>query len=358
MSIGKVIETRILTDNSSQWQSVCKYAIDNKQYLILTPCVNDGYNKANIPDSITWKDTINNACKYLKSIGGTRYNCRFSLVNEPMKWFTREDYAYYINLAYPVIKNHGFLCGAGNEEFVMSSAHGNMYQYVLDNALFDILDIHIQGSCDTQEHIDKYTQEVKSWINYWHKPVDCTEAFYGDITTSKGYDLLLAQLAMSKELNCENFAMVFTNLDTSRFPVLSNPVVKNKWFELCFNIDGKLHSPYYNNWLEVIEANKPNPNIIEIEEFNDMKLTVLKPGSKGNQVLFLQEILETEYGFENPLLDGVYGSLTLQQVKAYQTANNLTVDGIVGKFTMVDLISKSEKPNYWMNKLEIYIAYE
>ena len=89
-----------------------------------------------------------------------------------------------------------------------------------------------------------------------------------------------------------------------------------------------------------------------------MKLNVLKVGSKSNQVLWLQEILETEYGFENPLLDGVYGNLTLTQVKAYQTANNLTIDGVVGKFTMIDLIEKSTDPKRWFRKLQVLIAFE
>ena len=359
MALGYVVETRILTDNSSDWQNVCKHAINNKQCLILTVCINNGYNIASIPDDITWQNTIRMACQYLKSIGGSKYNCRLSLVNEPMKWIDREHYTRLINLATPIIHSYGFLVGAGNEEFVMASAHGNMYQYILDNANFDILDIHIQGSCDTQAHIDKYYNEVKSWIAYWKKPVDCTEAFYGNITASSGWNLLKAQLDMAEKLECANFCNVFNNLETSYFPVLSDPKVRDKWYELCFKINGNLHSNYWGQWLSLMEAKKPVPNIIEIEELDDMKLTVLKPGSKGNQVLWLQEILEEEYKFENAgSYDGIYGSMTLQQVKAYQTANNLEPDGFVGKFTMADLISKSENPNYWMNKLQVYMAYE
>ena len=66
-----------------------------------------------------------------------------------------------------------------------------------------------------------------------------------------------------------------------------------------------------------------------------------------------------EYGFENKgEFDGIYGVKTEAQVKAYQSANRLLVDGKVGKDTIFDLIIKSEVPDYWWKKLLIYMAYE
>lgn len=98
------------------------------------------------------------------------------------------------------------------------------------------------------------------------------------------------------------------------------------------------------------------------EEFiigDDMKLYLLKKGVKGNFVKWLQEILEIEYGFENVGgWDGDFGTLTENQVKEYQTANNLLIDGIVGKDTTIDLVEDSQNPNYWFRKLQIMIAFE
>ena len=69
MAIGKVVETRILSDSSSDWQNVCKYAITNKQFLILTPCVNNEFNIPVLPTDTDWQKIILDACKFLKSIG-------------------------------------------------------------------------------------------------------------------------------------------------------------------------------------------------------------------------------------------------------------------------------------------------
>lgn len=359
MAIGKVCETRILSDHTD-WQEVSKHCIDNKIYLIVTPCVNNGNNQSAIPTDDYWLKIINDACKYLRSIGGNKYNCRLSLVNEPMKWLNKEHYAHLINIAYPIIKGYGFLVGAGNEEFIMAQAHGNMYQYILDNAKFDILDIHIQGSCDTPERTRQWTDEALSWSKYWNKPLDCTEAFYENIATSRGWELIQSQLYHAERIGCQNFCNVFNNLDVKAFPILSKPDVLAKWSEISFKVNGVIRSNYWAHWKILMDTKHPVPNIIEIiEELDDMKLSVLKLGSKSNQVLWLQEILELEYGFENEgSFDGVYGSKTFTQVAAYQKANNLTVDGLVGKFTMVDLINKSTNPKAWMNRLEIYMAYE
>ena len=102
--------------------------------------------------------------------------------------------------------------------------------------------------------------------------------------------------------------------------------------------------------------------IIIINEDDDMKLNVLQKGSRGNQVRWLQEILEEEYGYENPGgADGIFGTLTDTQVKEYQTDTGITVDGIVGKQTMFSLIFCSGdhfNVDYWKTKLQIYMAYE
>jgi peptidoglycan hydrolase-like protein with peptidoglycan-binding domain len=61
-------------------------------------------------------------------------------------------------------------------------------------------------------------------------------------------------------------------------------------------------------------------------------LPTLRMGSNGNDVKYLQEILnKIHYG---PLgADGTFGAKTEAAVKRFQKAFNLTVDGIVGQKT-------------------------
>lgn len=57
-----------------------------------------------------------------------------------------------------------------------------------------------------------------------------------------------------------------------------------------------------------------------------MVMTVLKKGSRGEEVKTLQKALSLA-------ADGIFGSLTEEAVKEFQASNNLTADGIVGPKT-------------------------
>lgn len=257
MVTSKGAETRILRDNSSKWQGVANYCINNKKYLIVTPCVNDGMNKTSIPSETDWETIIFSMCLYLRMIGMDMYNGKISIINEPTKFFRDNGgvvkYTKYINLAYPIVKSFDFVIGAGNMEFHDAAVLGDWYGYICKNANFDDLDIHIQGSCDNEDRIKKYTDYAKSLATTYNKELDCTEAFYGNITTSSGYDLLQRQYFHAERIGCKNFGNVFNNLDTSVFPILSVPKVRKKWYELCFNINSEPHSPYWAEWYELIK---------------------------------------------------------------------------------------------------------
>ena len=60
---------------------------------------------------------------------------------------------------------------------------------------------------------------------------------------------------------------------------------------------------------------------------------LLKKGSSGHQVVELQEGLEA-LGYELGSCDGAFGPATEKAVKAFQTAENLTVDGLAGRGTI------------------------
>lgn len=63
---------------------------------------------------------------------------------------------------------------------------------------------------------------------------------------------------------------------------------------------------------------------------------VLKKGSTDPAVRDLQEALKTLGHFSGPI-DGVFAASTEAAVKAFQQAKGITVDGIVGKVTWINI---------------------
>ena len=58
-----------------------------------------------------------------------------------------------------------------------------------------------------------------------------------------------------------------------------------------------------------------------------------KYGSRGDEVRQIQEKLK-RWGYYSGNVDGIYGSQTMEAVKAFQRKNGLTVDGIAGTKTL------------------------
>ena len=150
-----------------------------------------------------------------------------------------------------------------------------MYQFILNERMagrinFDILDIHIQGSCNTPEMTKMWADEVISWMNYWQISVDCTEAFYSDIRTSSGWTLLQSQLYHAERIGCPNFCNVFNNMVRSAFPNYDT----SRWDKLCFFINGILRSNYWAQWKILMDTKGPVPNI---EEKEDEIMAYLRP---------------------------------------------------------------------------------
>ncbi len=345
MVTAKGAETRILTDGSTQWKEVSKHCIDNKKYLIVTPCVNDGYNKANIPSDENWKKLIYNTCKYLQSIGANKYNSKISLINEPTKFFRDSGggvarLAHFINLAYPIIKEFDYRVGAGNMEFYDAVVLGDWYRYICINADFDDLDGHYQGSCDSKEKTKKYSDYHKGLCELYNKTPDLTEAFYGNIATSSGWNLLNIQYNHAKRIGCPNFGNVFNDLRVNMFPILSDPKVLAKWTELAFKVNGVPRSGYWIQWKTKIDSEGPVPNIPIFEE-DDMKLerfyyrnrpvSNIKDDPKGYGIMFLRKCFGLFHS-------NVFDEALEAKVRQYQIDNNLLVDGKVGPETFGNMI--------------------
>jgi peptidoglycan hydrolase-like protein with peptidoglycan-binding domain len=72
-------------------------------------------------------------------------------------------------------------------------------------------------------------------------------------------------------------------------------------------------------------------------------MTTYRIGSKGDEVKKLQQTL-LDKGFDPGGIDGIYGPKTESAVKAYQKANNFTVDGIAGVQTLGGLYGTTTPP--------------
>ena len=68
-------------------------------------------------------------------------------------------------------------------------------------------------------------------------------------------------------------------------------------------------------------------------------LSIIKNGSKGEQVKTVQRILYCLNGCPSALkIDGIVGTTTVKYIKAFQKSNGLTQDGIVGQDTWTKLL--------------------
>jgi hypothetical protein len=71
-------------------------------------------------------------------------------------------------------------------------------------------------------------------------------------------------------------------------------------------------------------------------------MALLKKGSRGSQVVELQELLNAQ-GFDTGIPDGIFGSGTERAVKDFQASKRLTADGVVGNMTWEALRNKPIK---------------
>lgn len=74
---------------------------------------------------------------------------------------------------------------------------------------------------------------------------------------------------------------------------------------------------------------------ISLEKAGITRITI-RYGSRGADVIYLQQRLAAK-GYGVGKIDGIFGTKTLEAVKAYQAENNLTIDGVVGVKTWASL---------------------
>ncbi len=338
-------ENRILQNSEHKyfWED-CAFCIKNNIYLIVnidTYLTNDRWT----PDNVTLRNFVIDTKTRLKEFGATKYNCRFTTDNESNEYC---DFNYYMNMVRVIhdALNGDFELGAGNFHTTKIDWYEALAsQYI--GGHYEILDFHMQDGLNSTTDIDAYLIFIKMLKDTHGLRIAVTEGnnFY-DVSTAQGHELLKYQINKADEIGCEQFCFPYVNWQENGEESHDN---------MTYCVNSNAISGYWQDMLNLIASKKPQT----ILELDDMKLKLLKIGSIGNQVQWLQEILEVEYGYENEgAFDGIFGSLTDTQVKQYQIANDLSVDGIVGKQTVTDLINKATKPLDWYIKLQIYMAYE
>lgn len=132
----------------------------------------------------------------------------------------------------------------------------------------------------------------------------------------------------------------FDFISTKRYSNLKNATTAKEYLELIKKDGYATSSTYVNTNMNIV-------NKYDLEKFdtslggdvseNPYRLmnNLLKTGSKGESVKWVQWEL-VRHGFKVGI-DGIYGNETKTAVMAFQKANNLTVDGIVGQATIKQL---------------------
>jgi len=278
-----------------------------------------------------------------------------SHMNEPGKRHSTQEYAQYCNTANSHIKHYKTIMG--NDEYNMLD-----WNYLLDNCTSEILGVHPLSSLgyppNWQMLINWATMATARGKKYM-----ITEggSWFKNYMTSEGWQVIKDMIIKAKDLGYLATLIVLLDMNEGSY----NPKLGFRWFDKPFNTIQKT-SDYWegnkgDNFINLVNE-QGQKYIKPIVEDDDMKLDNLQIGSKGNQVKWLQEILEVEYGYENTGgYDGSFGSITDSQVKSYQADMGITVDGIVGKATTFELIDNAGehfKPDYWLTKLEIWMGFD
>ncbi len=314
-----VVETRLYPNRPSDCWGVARQAIDNGIYVIFNVCISDHDVVKDYTDS-EWKQLINHVVIQLQAMGGNKQNCRLTVINEPMKYITKERYAHLINLAHEAVRDR-LLVGAGNEEFLLAQAKGDMYSYILNYADFDILDIHIQGACLKESECVKWTNWVHNLAVSHTIPLDCTEANMSDVSKASGYSTLLMQLRYAEKIFCKHFPIVFIGLSN-----------EDKYMWLSFIYNGVVRNEEHWADLQRIMKEKAYPK--EVFNMYGIEINYVKPGCHNEECRAVQQLMLDEgYDLSPYGADSWYGDVTEEAIRKWQSDNDLKIDGIVGKET-------------------------
>ncbi len=256
--------------------------------------------------------------------------------NEPMKKLTREDYAWLVNIAWDQIKvKRGWRhiqIGAGNEEFSLAEARGNMLEYICQNCQFDILHTHWQAAITTKDYklnpaaLDRWANFAVYLRDKYKKKLGCSEANWFDLAKEQGYNDLIKVLNKVESIGIKQFPIVFIQRERND---------KHPYTWLCFIYDHKIRSNYWYDWLKLTEAKAPKQEeqTMRLEKFYYQGKVTFTRDPKRAGVRFIQACLGAKP-------DGIFGPKTDTAVREYQTEKEIAIDGIVGPVTFREFMSE------------------
>ncbi len=329
----KVAEVRHVVERNDFWTNV-DFCLANNIYIIAnldnwSPTKGQLYYDNNEQG---YRQRVDAIVQGLLQRDPTATKWRITIDNEPMKTLSRERYAWLVNIAYDQVKIKRGLArvkiGAGNEEFSLAQSKGNMLEYICQNCNFDIIDTHWQAAIVHPPTMRLSTSALDHWANFanylrttYKKPLGCSEANWFDVAKATGYQDLCTLLVKVESLGIEDFPIVFMQRERN---------TQSPYTWLCFIYDGKVRSPYWQDWLRIINEKAPKG------DFNmyGFELNFARRGRTNEETRAVQQVLIDEgYDLGSWGADGIYGAQTEKAVTQWQEDNSLLVDGIVGKQT-------------------------
>ena len=284
---------------------------------------------------------INDMLTIMDQGGCNRENSRITIENEPMKYWSKEEYAVMVNSSHNSIAGRWDM-GAGNEEFGLSAAKGNMYYHILENCNFEYLDIHIQSTMIgddwrvIQSRVHHWLNQARVWASDYNKRLSCTEANWSKIETAIGHADLMWERDQAKLYGCEDFNIVFIDgLTTTKH-----------WLD--YQINGNQNSVYWPDLKqrmidEIIPINDEGRDGMIVETIGPLEQDI----DYGNRVTLLHQVLVATNNMDAEDIDKYYqfDAATEAAVRFFQeslkvTMPWITVDGRIGRQTW-DLLFKT-----------------
>ena len=308
-------ELRFWYGDEQLFKDNLKYCIDNNIYAIC----NLDFHKwdSHYPFDI---NRLTDMMTIMAECGATKSNSRITVENEPMKYWSREEYCDMVSQVYATVAGRYYV-GANNEEFGLGAAR-DLYPYLFENAEFDYFDIHIQSTMidpttgrvnfDTVRH---WLSQSKAWCTTYGKKLSCTEANWSKIKTSDGHKDLMQERELAKAY-CEDFNIVFIDGKMSKY----------EWLAYLFN--GNQNSTYWSDLRQKMLDERKVFSMYGIE------INYVKPGSHNEETRAVQQLMLDEgYDLSPYGADSWYGDVTKEAILKWQADAGLTEDAIVGKNT-------------------------
>jgi len=300
----------------------------NRQYICLT--INSRTGKPGsfkIASPGSYVAAARCAVRAMKEFGLSGFIAVFS---EPGYRFglNRDNVRSWLDPVYETVKmlNPKLQVGAPGEEWVHPNAEG-IYDAVIKSQKIDILTVHT---------LTDSNQRLVHYKKIWPGPIAVVEtgSMQDDYRTLAGAQKIeeIVKYVYKHRDKVVCCGIVYGE---------SNNPEKASWTLRLWDRDyTKIlnTTPAWNKLVQMVEQYSNNLPEMQPETGEEMKLEILKVGSRGVKVKYVQESLQ-DLGYKVGPIDGIFGNLTEAGVREYQQEHDLKVDGVVGLQTIESLLT-------------------